>query len=396
MIADIETRLSRPYLPQGGGVTFAELTITPQQAAQNTSRQVALCIDRSGSMTGDPISGAREGAKWVVGLLEEQDYLSLVTFNSSSQVVMDAAQMTEANKERARDIIDDISAGGGTDISGGIRDARDTLAGLPTDDDIARRILLLSDGKDSGNFEALAEDVSDRGVSIEAAGLGDEYEEDVIRTLAEGSQGRWRHLDQPGDIRDFFNDTVTEASTVIAADPTLTLNVSEGVEIDSVYRARPQIQEVDVEWSANTAEVPVPDIAENQPQEVVLEFNAPEHDPREEVLLANAVLEAGGETQTEQVTVVYSETPDELGVHNEEVEVKREATILRNDMINAETDVEQEEVQTRIEEMEERYPDQDEAVTRLEEDGDTIMEEGRAGKDSVSTVYEDDEGQLGD
>jgi Ca-activated chloride channel family protein len=309
---------------------------------------------------------------------------------------MDAAQMTEANKERARDIIDDISAGGGTDISGGIRDARDTLAGLPTDDDIARRILLLSDGKDSGNFEALAEDVSDRGVSIEAAGLGDEYEEDVIRTLAEGSQGRWRHLDQPGDIRDFFNDTVTEASTVIAADPTLTLNVSEGVEIDSVYRARPQIQEVDVEWSANTAEVPVPDIAENQPQEVVLEFDAPEHDPREEVLLANAVLEAGGETQTEQVTVVYSETPDELGVHNEEVEVKREATILRNDMINAETDVEQEEVQTRIEEMEERYPDQDEAVTRLEEDGDTIMEEGRAGKDSVSTVYEDDEGQLGD
>ncbi|WP_075936316.1 vWA domain-containing protein [Halosegnis longus] len=387
----IDTRLSRPNLPDKGGITYGEMVIDPDSGSGNAARQIALCVDVSGSMHGEKIDSVRQGIQWVLGLLDDADHLSLVTFNSSADELLSATKMTEDQKDRVRSMVDQMSTGGGTDIQDGIRKARQTLQQLPDDDQTARRILLLTDGQDTGNFERLAEECADMGMSIMSAGIGTDYDEDVVRTLGEKSQGEWRHLEEANDIRDFFGDKVEEASTVVAANPELTLNVTTGTEVQEVYMGMPQVQPVDVDWQDNTAVIKIPDLAEGSAQKLVFKFQAPEREAGQEFLLANATLSTGSGEQNEQFAIDYTDDPDKLRVNNEDVEVAFEGTKLRNEMIEAETQVEQEQVETRIEEMEELHPDHEE-VTRLEEDHQTIVEgdDPRAARDDVSRVMDDE------
>lgn len=390
MAHTITTRLSRPNLPEDGGITYGEMVIDPDDLSEKANRQIALCVDVSGSMSGEKIESVRQGIQWVLGLLESSDHLSMVTFNSSAQKVLSATKVTENEKDRIRSMIDDLSTGGGTDIIEGIKHARRTLQELPDDDQTARRILLLTDGQDSGNFAQLAEECDGLGMSIMSAGIGSDYDEEVVRTLGEKSQGEWRHLQQANDIRDFFGDKVEEASTVVAANPELTLDVTTGTEVREVSMGMPQVQPVDVDWDDNTAKIKIPDLAEGKSQKLVFEFQAPEREVGQEFLLANATLSTGGGQQNEQFAINYTDDPQELSVNDEDVEVAFKGTKLRKEMIDAETQIEQEQVETKIKEMEELHPDNDE-VTRLEEEHQTIIEsdDPRAARDDVSRVMDD-------
>ncbi len=389
---DIETRLSRPNLPADGGITYGEMLIKPGNTDGANTRQIALCVDVSGSMAGDKIDSVRQGINWVLGSLDANDYLSLVTFNSSADELLSATRMNDDQKDQVRSMVEQISAGGGTDIQGGIRLARQSLQSLPESEDTARRILLLTDGQDSGNFEKLAKESDRMGISIMSAGIGADYEEKVVRTLGEKSQGEWRHLQVANDIRDFFDRTVEEASTVVAANPELTLDVTTGTEVQEVYMGSPQVQPVDVDWQDNTAVIPIPDLAEGKIQKLVFEFKAPEREIGQEFLLGNATLSTGSNEYMEQFAIDYTDDPQKLKINHEDVEVAFEGTKLRSEMINAETEIEQEKVETKIEEMEQLHPDNQE-VTKLREDHQTIIEgeDARAARDDVSRVMSEDE-----
>jgi Ca-activated chloride channel family protein len=338
-------------------------------------------------MSGKKIEKVREGANWVIGLLNDQDHLGIVTFDSSPTVQLPATRMTDANKDSARDIVDDISAGGGTDIEGGIQDAGSTLQGLG--DGGVRNILLLSDGHADGNYERLAKRMSDRGVSIMSAGIGSKYNEKVIRTLAEHSQGEWRHISKPDEIREFFDETVTEMSTVVGANPTLTMDVTRGTEIEQVYQGSPQVQEIDVEWTDNTATLPIPDLKQGKTQKVVLEFRAPPRDPGDQFLLANITLEASGETIRQQIAIDYTEDPQKLGVHNQDIEFAFQKTMVTKTMIEAEDESDHREVDEQITRLQEQYPDHEDEATKLERTNETIMEEGQAAKEMASKLERD-------
>lgn len=390
MSHQLSTRLSRPNLPASGGISFGELIVEPASSGEDAARQLSLCLDVSKSMSGEKIEAVRQGAKWVIGLLNKQDSLSIVSFSAEAVVEMQATQMDESGKDNARELVENITIRGGTNITDGIEYSRSTLGKSQGDETSSRRILLLSDGQDRGHFERLAKDVAAEGISIMAAGIGRDYDEEVIRTLAESSQGKWRHLEEASEIREFFDRTVEDARTVVAANPTLTLDVTTGTQVNGVYRGSPQIQPIDVDWQNKTANLPIPDLNEGTAQNIVIEFKAPEREPGNDYLLANVTLRTAGDEVTEQFAISYTDDPEKLAVNNEEVEVAFEGTKLRTEMINAETQVEQEHVETKIHEMEEIHPTMDEEVTRLQEDHETIIEEGRAGKDSVSRVVEED------
>ena len=391
MAHQLATRLSRPNLPANGGITYGEVVVEPESSGEDTARQLALCLDVSTSMSGEKIAAVRQGAKWILGLLNPQDSLSIVSFSDEAVVEMQATRMDESRKDNARELVENITIRGGTNITAGIECSRSTLGESHDSETSSRRILLLSDGQDRGHFERLAEDVAAEGISIMAAGIGRDYAEEVIRTLAESSQGKWRHLEEASEIREFFDRTVEDARTVVAVNPTLTLDVTTGTQVNEVYRGAPQIQPVDVDWQDNTAELPIPDLNEGTTQNIVIEFKAPEREPDNDYLLANVTLRTAGDEVAEQFAINYTNDPEKLAVNNEEVEVAFEGTKLRTEMIDAETQVEQERVETKIHEIEEIHPTMDEEVTRLQEDHETIIEEGRAGKDSVSRVVEEDD-----
>ena len=390
MTAKVVTDVNRPFIPATGAKLTAEIEVEPGRQEQQPTRQIALCIDASGSMAGDNIERARSGAEWVFGLLDDDDYVSIIAFDSDVDVVLEATRWGDISREAALDHVADIAAGGGTDMYQGLAAAADSLQRLPTDENTARRILLLSDGKDNTHdppeFETLAREIDSIGIRIKSAGIGDDYREETIRTLGTAARGEWTHLQAAGDIEDFFGDAVEEAGTVVAPDAQLELDAADGVEVSEVYRALPQTQEVSPEWEANTAVIKLPDLLDRETQRVVLKIHAPERDIGQQVDLADVTLTANGETATGSITVGYTDDEDKLAEHNEDVDVDHRQTVIQTELGKGNVA----EAQTQIERMTQVHGADTEAVESATRQTELVMEGGREEQSRATKIVTDE------
>ena len=75
-----------------------------------------IMIDVSGSMSGEKIKLVKETLNFIVDQLTDFDRLGLTTFNSSSSLLSNLTPMTKENREEYKNIINGITAGGGTNI----------------------------------------------------------------------------------------------------------------------------------------------------------------------------------------------------------------------------------------------------------------------------------------
>jgi len=119
--------------------------LTAPTPATTTIRQPAtlqVVLDRSGSMAGDRLEGAKAALIALVDRLDPADNLGVVAFDNQVQIVVPAGPLT--NKAAVKQAIAEVDAGGSTDLSAGY------LRGLQE----ARRVcgpggaalLLVSDG----------------------------------------------------------------------------------------------------------------------------------------------------------------------------------------------------------------------------------------------------------
>jgi Ca-activated chloride channel family protein len=392
-MASIETEVNRPAVPPKGARITAEVDVEPGEQAGGVERHVALCIDTSGSMSGAKISRARDGASWVFGLLEPTDYVSVVTFNSSAEVLLGPVRWGDLDRQEAMEQVEQLSAGGGTDMYAGLETARDSLTSLDHDpgagEDAVRRLLLLSDGKDKDHsvaeFEELARDIDASGVRIEAAGIGEDYNQDTIRTLGTTARGKWTHLEEAGDIEEFFGEAVESASQVVAADAQLQLDAANGVEVSDVYRALPQAQDVEPEWDANTATVKLPDLTERERQRVVMKVTAPAHDPAEDVPLVQVRLRARGDEAVDRITVDYSEETEELAEANEEVQLDHQETVVRTELGKGNVQA----AETQVEQMT-RVHGETEVVEDIARETQVVKEGGKAERSRATKLVDEE------
>jgi Ca-activated chloride channel family protein len=390
----IETDVNRPYVPADGTTLTATVDVEPGARAESgvSERHIVLCLDTSGSMDGAKLDRAREGASWVFGLLEPDDHVGIVAFDSDAEVVMRPQRWGDTAREDAVHRVEQLGAGGGTDMYDGLDSARtalDSLSYRPETDDAVRRILLLSDGKDNSHdpadFRDLAKDIDESGIRVLSAGIGTDYDEETIRTLGTTARGEWTHLESPGDIEAFFGAAVEQAQSVVATEASLELDAASGVEVSEVYRALPQAQEVDVNWSGNTAHVPLPDLAEREDQRVVLKVHAPAREDLGEHALVDVTLTASGREAADDIAVEYTDDAAKRAEHNEEVSLDHRQTVVRTELgrgnvAAAETEVEK---MTRVHGEDTAVVEEAKRQTRLVDEG------GRQEREEATRVVDD-------
>lgn len=390
-MANISTDVNRPYVPSDGAKITAEIDVEPGTQEESVRRHVALCIDTSGSMQGEKIQRARDGASWVFGLLDEDDYVSLVAFDTDAEILIPTTRWGRLDRDEAMDAVDDLAAGGGTDMYGGLDAARTELQSARAGPDAVKRLLLLSDGKDNERgpeqFDYLAREIDETGVRIQSAGIGEEYNEATIRTLGTTARGSWTHLEAPGDIEDFFGDAVEQAASVVAPDAQLELDAAPGVEVSEVYRALPQAQEADLEWEDNAAVVKLPDLTEREHQRVVMKIHAPPRREHEEVTLADVTLTARGDTATDAVTVEYTDDNDKLAQHDESVSVDHKQTVIRTELGKGNVEA----AETEVEKMTVVHGEETQAVQEAERQTQLVKEGGRAEQSQATQIVDDDD-----
>jgi len=398
------TELNRPYVPPTGTTVTGTVDVTPGRKSDGDGvvRHIALCIDTSGSMHQDgKIGRAREGVRWVCGLLDDEDYLTIISFDSDAEQILRPTRWGDISRDEAMETVDELTSGGGTNMYDGIEVARKALASLADregmDGTPVRRLLLLSDGKDQHRepheFTDVAQAVDNQGIRIEAAGIGDEYEEETIRTLGTTARGKWTHLQEPGDIEEFFGEAVEQAKSVVAPDAQLELDVAPGVEVSDVYRAVPQAQEVSLDWEANTAIVRLPDLTEREEQRVVMKFHVPaaadvDQDGESGPLtLADVTLTARGGKASETITVEYTEDPDKLAEHKEAVQLDHQQTVIKTELGKGNVEA----AETKVEKMTKIHGDDAEPVDELKAETQLVKEGGRAEQSQATQIVTDDD-----
>ena len=88
-------------------------------AAKRQPLNLALVIDRSGSMSGSRLGAAREAAIGISNQLGKKDRLSIVAFDNEITTLLNGVKQNTSGKEAARSAICELHARGCTDLGGG-------------------------------------------------------------------------------------------------------------------------------------------------------------------------------------------------------------------------------------------------------------------------------------
>ena len=175
-----------------------------------TRAAFALVIDRSGSMTGQPIESAKAAAAATVDKLSANDCVGVITFDSSPTTVVAMHPLTDPATVKAA--IARIQPGGGTEILTALDAAHKALLGAPA----ARKkhVVLLTDGQSpTAGLQALVQTMSGELMTLSTIGFGDSTDEQTLKMLASTGSGRFYRVTDPTTLARTFT---REVDTVLA------------------------------------------------------------------------------------------------------------------------------------------------------------------------------------
>jgi Ca-activated chloride channel homolog len=100
---------------QGGSVRYLVAELSADGAAgtcaEGPAFNLALAIDVSGSMAGDKIEAARRAARAIADALSPRDRLSIVAFDNTTELLLDARPMDADGRAAAYAAIAGLEAG---------------------------------------------------------------------------------------------------------------------------------------------------------------------------------------------------------------------------------------------------------------------------------------------
>lgn len=202
---------------------------------------LALVLDRSGSMHGDRIARAREAAIAAVERLDDRDYVSVVVFDDRIDVLAGAQTASPQNKAAIVEKLRTVEACGSTAIFGGVSaGAAELRKNLSRN--LVNRLILLSDGQ-ANVGPSSPEELGHLGASLvkesitaSTMGVGLGYNENLMAALAGRSDGNTYFIENSDDLPRIFNAELGDAFQVAARDVRLSVRFDGAHPVELVGR----------------------------------------------------------------------------------------------------------------------------------------------------------------
>jgi Ca-activated chloride channel family protein len=230
---------------QPGIVVRALLSVRGIAPERSTRAPIALSfvIDRSGSMDGDRIESARLAAARAVERLHPDDVISVVAFDDIIETV--AGPDRRARLQQLADTLLQLEARGSTNLSGGwlrgrehMQQAQGMIGDLPGS---SRRIVLLTDGHanmgivEPSTLVELARTARSMGISTTTVGIGDGYDDALLRAMADAGGGNAWYIERPDQSQDVLAEELGNLLSVCAQGITVRLTLATAVSVMVVH-----------------------------------------------------------------------------------------------------------------------------------------------------------------
>lgn len=229
----------KPAIPaQGGAVDIMVRVQGPEQPEGDnfkvTPKRLSLVVDRSGSMSGQPLHEALKCVQHIAGCMTAQDQISVVVYDNRVNVLMPLGPVKSLDAMKR--LLAEVDSGGNTNLFGGWEDGAKQLE-LGQDSSISR-VILLSDGQanegllEQDAIEAQCREWLAKGVSTTTVGLGRGFNEDLMIAMAKAGGGQQYYGQTAADLFDSFDEELSLLQALCLRQLTLKLIPAPGVIIE--------------------------------------------------------------------------------------------------------------------------------------------------------------------
>ncbi|MBL8952499.1 MAG: VWA domain-containing protein [Myxococcaceae bacterium] len=268
-------KLSHPYVVPGSSDVFATLEVSAVDVpgARRAPVNMALVIDRSGSMSGAKLQNAKRAAKELLDRLDARDSLAIVHYGSDVKG-LPSRKVTEENREVIRRYIANLYDDGGTNIGAGLVTGEQFIErGRLECEGCIDRLVLMSDGQPTEGMQSvkgltnLSARMHGRGISVTSLGIGYDFNEDLMTQIAMVGGGSYGYLKDAAVLASIIQRDLQQAGTLVARDVKLSARVPAGVTVRDVL-GRPFTQ------SGSVVTITLPDFSARQVEKLVVQLAA--------------------------------------------------------------------------------------------------------------------------
>jgi len=243
-----------------------------KQSSERPPLDLAVVLDRSGSMSGDKILAVKQAALDLLKELRPSDRITLISYSDEVDVHVERLAVDAAGADVVRKAVLPIQPDGGTALGPALIRGLGLLQGAKRGEREMGHLLLFSDGQANvgeQNPDVLGAHASagfKRGVSVSTLGVGLDYAEDLMTKIADRGGGRYHFIKGADEVPRVLADELAGLVSTVATGIQVALRPAPGVQVARVFGYPAQRRE-------GATEVAIGSIGATQLREVVVRLH---------------------------------------------------------------------------------------------------------------------------
>lgn len=233
---------------------------------------ISVILDRSGSMAQESkLTYAKKAIKFIIKNLGKKDIISIVTYDDKVNVPVPPVKGSKKN--RLIKIVDDITTGGSTNLSGGLMEGYNQVK-LNYNISYINRVLLISDGlanvgiKDPRKIEQIVQVKSRDNITVSSFGVGKYFNEKLLTGIAEYGSANYYYIDESDKIPEIFSKELAGLLAVAAQNSLISVKGLNGAVVKRVFGYKYKTE-------SNTTEIRMGDIVSEEKKIALIEIALP-------------------------------------------------------------------------------------------------------------------------
>jgi len=194
-------------------------------------------LDVSGSMEGGKLQNCKLAVKEVIAGLSLDDKLHFITYSTTAKCVFENANLED--KESLGNIVDKLKSDANTNMEVGLQLGFETLKKNTTQG--SNRIFIFSDGEVNAGETSesglcnLVKSYQEQGVNTTSFGIGEGFNQSLMKGLAEHGKGLYFFIDKPESVVQLVNKAFDGILGLIGSNAIFKVRGEKGTIIQRVY-----------------------------------------------------------------------------------------------------------------------------------------------------------------